>query len=365
MNLLLPEYSPSNVNLISAVSVDVGGDHRRRVGDLPNGFRAEAEMASKSERRHGQDGADSKFPSPGRDQTPGEIKKKLWRKVNFLPVIDEMEEEEANTTTNSLGTPRGTSASASDASTIEPEVPYRQVSHDSTTLTPATSPALRGASARDFNATTIDPEMPEFVYSSVPFIDEVHIDDDRNRDDGFAHEQPFVQSLIFAAVSIPTSLLVSIPALNNTPFPASIPASNSASLPAPIAALLRLFSAGPDASRTASAFAAPPIPGRVSTSVSDLLSQCMRPIGANSGLRSPSIFSAFSSVNPADVLSRIPPEDKAPERQHPRFLHDRAFASGGRLIPWTSIFSQRRCDEAVIFFQKIRNQPLARAVASL
>jgi len=70
-----------------------------------------------------------------------------------------------------------------------------------------------------------------------------------------------------------------------------------------------------------------------------------------------------SRLNPADVISRL--ETDAPEGTYPRFLRARVFNSRNELIPWTSLFSQRKCDDAVAFFTRTRNQPLSRAADAL
>ena len=67
-----------------------------------------------------------------------------------------------------------------------------------------------------------------------------------------------------------------------------------------------------------------------------------------------------SRLNPADALTRVQ-QDKEPVAEYPRFLKNRIFNSKNEQIPWQTIFSQRKCDQAKAFFLRNRNQQLSQA----
>ena len=71
-----------------------------------------------------------------------------------------------------------------------------------------------------------------------------------------------------------------------------------------------------------------------------------------------------SRMNPADCLSRISP-DQRPKATYPRFLEDRIFNARGEVVPWESLFSLRKADEAKNFFQRHRRQNLSTAVSGI
>ena len=67
-------------------------------------------------------------------------------------------------------------------------------------------------------------------------------------------------------------------------------------------------------------------------------------------------------INPSDCLSRMGNLPKVPAGEFPRFLRARIWNSKGEPVPWESLFSQRKADQAKEFFLKQRNQPMSKAV---